>query len=172
MHGSLIEKVIENGLVITEHLPETKAKPYFFPVRNRIIAGLSQGVLVASGGTKSGTLYTAEYAEEYGRHLFAIPYTPNIESGSGCNMLIKQGAILAESSQDILEFFGKNTSKEKVVLTNEQQLIVDAIKNGNNHVEQIAKQLNVAVYQLLPLLSELEIKGVIVKNGTNLYGLQ
>lgn len=170
-HAGLIERVIEKGLVITEHLPEIQAKPYFFPVRNRIIAGLSSGVLVVSGNTKSGTLYTAEYAEEYGRHLFAVPYSPNVESGKGCNMLIKQGAILTESSSDILEFFGKTIDKQTVHLTKEQEVIVQAIKDGKNHVEQIAKQLNIPVYQLLPLLSELEIKGVIVKNGTNLYGL-
>ena len=170
-HENLVNRVIENGLVLTEHIPETKAKPYFFPVRNRIIAGLSDGVLVVSGATRSGTLYTAEYAVDYGKHLFAVPYTPNIESGNGCNLLIKQGAILTESSQDILEFFGKNTIKEKVDLTPEQQLIVNAIKDGNSHVELIAKKLNKAVYELIPLLSELEIKGVIIKNGTNTYGL-
>ena len=170
-HKSLVNKIIEKGLVITEHLPEVKAKPYFFPVRNRIIAGLSDGVLIVSGAKRSGTMYTAEYAIDYGKHLFAIPYTPNIESGSGCNLLLKQGAILTESSTDILEFFGKNTVREKVVLTTEQQKIINAIKDGNSHVEQIAKKLNKAVYEIIPLLSELEIKGQITKNGTNTYGL-
>ncbi len=170
-HKSLFERVVEKGLVITEHLPEVKAKPYFFPVRNRIIAGLSDGVLVVSGAIRSGTLYTAEYAVDYGKHLFAIPYTPNIESGTGCNLLLKQGAILTENSQDILEFFGKNKATQSIALTEEQQLIVNTIKDGNLHVGQIAKKLNKAVYEIIPVLSELEIKGIIVKNGTNIYGL-
>ena len=170
-HKSLYERIVEKGLVITEHLPEIKARPYLFPVRNRIIAGLSDGVLVVSGAMRSGTLYTAEYAVDYGKHLFAIPYTPNIESGAGCNLLLKQGAILTESSTDILEFFGKNMVAQQIELSEHQQLIINAIKDGNFHVEQIAKKINKAVYEIIPALSELEIKGIIKKNGTNLYGL-
>ena len=76
-------------MLITEHTPQIAPKAYLFPVRNRIIAGLSEGTLVVSAGEKSGALITADYAVEYGRQLFVFPYNIGVASGAGCNSLIK-----------------------------------------------------------------------------------
>ena len=89
----LVDRVAEEGLVISEYPPETPTLKHHFPIRNRIIAGLSQGTLVVSGALKSGTQYTANYAVEYGRDLFAVPYSIGIPSGAGCNNVITKESM-------------------------------------------------------------------------------
>lgn len=167
----LVEQLANKGLVITEYPPEVMSKAYHFPVRNRIIAGLSVGVLIVSGRIKSGTQYTAEYAEEYGRDVFSIPYSVGIESGAGCNDLIKRGAILTDRPEDILEFYGKSSAKQEQRLDENEMQIVDALSQGEMHVQQLCSKINRQVYEVLPVLSMLEIKGIVIKNGVNVYGL-
>lgn len=169
---ALSERIIENGLLLSEYPPQTVPKPFHFPVRNRIIAGLSSGVLVVSAGKKSGTLYTAEYAEEYGKMLFAIPYSVNVPSGVGCNNLIKLGARLVTEPTDILEIFDKTESQEEVSLSAEEGQIIDLLSEKDTHIEEICSKLNKAVFEISPLLSMLEIKGKVVKNGNNIFGIR
>lgn len=169
----LLSDVSECGLIVSEQPPEVVAKPYFFPVRNRIIAGLSEGVLIVSGGMKSGALYTAEYAEEYGRELFALPHGYGVKSGEGCNDLIKRGARLADNPNDILELFGREEKETSAaLLTCEEQAVVNAIKDGCSHVEEICLKTGRPVYEIASTLSGLEIKGIAVKSGFNAYGLK
>ena len=171
-HKGLVDDVIKNGLVISEYPLDVVAKPYHFPIRNRIIAGLSKGVLIASGGNKSGVYYTAEYAEEYSKHVFAVPHSVNVASGKACNELIKRGAFLADCSQDILEFYGLNVSKIEIELEPLEREIVSLLQEGDVHVEVLSQKLNKKVFELLPTLSAMEIKGIVVKNGLNTYGLK
>ncbi|MBQ9756157.1 MAG: DNA-processing protein DprA [Clostridia bacterium] len=168
----LVDKIAETGLVITEYPPEVVSRAHHFPIRNRIIAGLSKGVLVVSGAIKSGTQYTANYAMEYGKDLFAIPYGVGVESGSGCNDLIKRGAILADTPSDILNFYNlEQVEVQKPLLTEEQRRIINGLKDGEKHIQQLSGILNKPVFQLTPLLSELEIMGVVNRNGANVFGL-
>lgn len=169
---NLLEEVAKNGLVISEYPPKIKAMPYHFPVRNRIIAGLSKGTLIISGAKKSGTLYTAEYAEEYGRDLFAIPYSIGVVSGAGCNDLIKRGAILTDEPADILNFYGIDVQKkEKIQLTDTERSIVNALADGELHVEKLCNLTGKKVFEISPILAVLEIKGIVVKSGVNVYSL-
>lgn len=167
----LCQEIARRGLVISEHRPEINPKPYFFPVRNRIIAGLSKGVLIVSGAKKSGTLYTAEYALEYGRDVFAIPYEIGIESGKGCNDLIKRGANLTDCFEDIENFYGLKKKEKSENLSEEETRVVNFLKTGAKHVEKIAQELNKQVYEIIPFLSIMEIKGLIVRSGVNSYSL-
>jgi len=167
----LAEKVIENGLVISEYPPEIAPQRYMFPVRNRIIAGLSVGSLIVSAGLKSGTIYTAEYAEEYGKDVFAIPYSVGIASGQGCNELIKRGVTLTDTPSDVLEFYGIQEKREEIYLTEEEKSIISVLSGGELHIDKISERVNKPVYEILTVLSMLEIKNVIVKNGANVYGL-
>ncbi len=167
---SLFEKVAERGLVISENPPEVYPKPYMFPIRNRIIAGLSKGVLIVSGGIKSGTLYTAEYAEEYGKDLFAVPYSVGIQSGAGCNDLIKRGAMLTDSVIDVLDFYGLQTKEAPQEFTPQERDVLYALKDGQKHINKLCLELNKKAFELLPIISGLEIKGYLVKSG-NVYGL-
>lgn len=166
----LIEKVSENGLVITEYPIDVTAQRFHFPVRNRIIAGLSKGVLIVSGGIKSGTLYTAEYAEEYGRDLFAIPYGVGVASGEGCNDLIKRGAHLTDTPKDVLDFYGIVEKEQKEQLTQTEKEIIKVLSQGQMHVEKLCQALGKKTFEITPTLSMLEIKGYVVKSG-NFYGV-
>lgn len=171
-HENLIDRIVEKGLVVSEYPPEVAAKPYHFPVRNRIIAGLSKGTLIVSAGKKSGALYTAEYAEEYGRDLFAVPYGIGVSSGAGCNDLIKRGAMLTDSPEDILEHYG--VIREKSVtetLTEAEREIIEILKDGGEHIEKIAAATGKQPFEIIPVLSIMEIKGLVVKTGVNIYGL-
>ena len=167
----LAEKVIENGLVISEYPPEIAPQRYMFPVRNRIIAALSVGTLIVSAGLHSGTIYTAEYAEEYGKDVFAIPYSVGIASGQGCNELIKRGVTLTDTPSDLLEFYGIQEKKEEQNFTQEENIIISVLSDGEMHIDKISERVGKPVYEILTVLSMLEIKNVIVKNGANVYGL-
>ena len=171
-NAELIEKVAKTGLAISEHREYIKPMPYMFPIRNRIIAGLSTGVLIVSGKLKSGTTYTAEYCMEYGRDLFAVPYSIGIESGAGTNDLIKRGAILADTPKDILSFYGiEKECEEETPFSDTEREIVAALKDGEMHIEKIAEKTGMPIYELSSAITALEIKGVAYKIGTNTYGL-
>lgn len=167
----LIEKVAKRGLLITEYPPETAPQRFLFPARNRIIAGLSKGTLIASAGKKSGALITARYAREYGRELFAFPYTVGVASGEGCNLLIKNGATLAENALDIFGYFGLDFNPQPTAeLSGEEKVLLEAIREaGEAFITELAEKLGVQPFKLIPAVSKLEIKGLVVRLGGNRF---
>ena len=168
-HIGLFEEICEKGLVLSEHPLDVTPQPYFFPARNRIIAGLSKGTLVVSASKKSGTRYTATFAEEYGRDLFSIPYSVGITCGEGCNELIKLGAHLVDTPEDILGFYGLEKKEDEPPLTEEEKALLTALEEGAKHVEKLSIITGKKPFELMPILSGLEIKGMIVKVGSNVY---
>lgn len=167
----LLDAVYAGGLAVTECLPEVQPKKYLFPARNRIIAGLSEGVLVVSAGKKSGALITAQYAYDYGREIFAFPYNINVTSGAGCNALIKKGAYLTENILDIAAVFGLDlNTQNSVTLSGEEKILLDEIRAaGDVHISVLCTLLGKQPYELLPLLSSLEVKKLIARLGGNRY---
>ena len=168
----LIKKVEIKGLLLSEYPPQIPPKSYQFPVRNRIIAGLADAVLVVSAGKKSGALITADYAVEYGKQVMAFPYGVGITYGAGCNYLIKQGANLVENTLDICEAFGIEYEQpgRQIELSKDEQTALSAIREaGEAFAPEIAKKLNKLPHQLIPVLSSLEIKGLIIRLGGNRY---
>ncbi|MBQ9081267.1 MAG: DNA-processing protein DprA [Clostridia bacterium] len=176
VHAQLLDKIFKRGLVISEHRPEIKPQKYLFPVRNRIIAGLSQGVLVVSGNKKSGTSITANYALEYGKDVFAFPYNPGIASGEGCNNLLKSGAYPVDCVEDILLYYGiekkesENGESPNPSLTAEERKIIDfLLQEGESHVENLSRACEIPVFLLGGILTGLEVKGCIVRAAGNRY---
>lgn len=171
VNEGLIKSVAEEGLLVSEYVPTTGPRNYLFPERNRIIAGLSEGTLVVSAGAKSGALITADYAEEYSRRLFAFPYGIGASSGEGCNKLIKMGAYLTDSLDDIYGVFGIDKDAEAGEdLTKEEGELLKSIRAaGEAFVPALAEELGVPPFKLIPVLTSLEIKGKIVRLGGNRY---
>lgn len=115
-HKTLQKNILQNkGLIISEFVPDTAPKPGHFPKRNRLISGLSLGVVVVEASLKSGSLITARCALEQGREVFAVPSSIYNEQAKGCHWLIKQGAKLVEGFDDIVEEL-KNFSSDGVNL--------------------------------------------------------
>ena len=167
----LIDKVAKLGLIITEYSPEIAPQKFLFPARNRIIAGLSKGTLVVSAGKKSGALITAHDAEEYGREVFAYPYTVGVASGEGCNTLIKDGATLVENTLDIFDCFGLDFKPQPAAeLSEQEKTLLEAIREaGEAFIPQLAEKLGTQPFKLIPTISKLEIKGLIVRLGGNRF---
>ncbi len=168
-NANLVDEIAEKGLVLSEHVPSIESMPFMFPTRNRIIAGLSSGVLVVSGRKRSGTMYTAGYAVEYSKDLFAVPYSIGVESGEGCNELIKRGALLTDTPDDILNHYDKEVKKEESALTDEEQEVYEFLRNGSKHIEEICANLKKQIFEIKSTISALEIKGLITRVGANVY---
>jgi DNA processing protein len=168
---TLLKRVEEKGLLVGEYPPEVPALKFNFSLRNRIIAGLCRGTLVLSAAKKSGALITANYAFEYGRDVFALPYSVGISSGEGCNALIKKGATLVENAEDVYSYYGiECEQKIDDNLSEEEREVIDIIReNGETHLETLAATLHKKLFQIVTTCSALEIKGYLVKAGGNKY---
>jgi len=172
----LAEKILESGgALVSEYPPGTRGTQFTFPQRNRIISGLSLGVLVVEAKQKSGALITADWARKQRRLVFAIPGSIYFSNSKGCNNLIKNGAKLAESADDILkelnlqksDFCIKKTSGE----TSEENLILNALKEGALDADAIIKRTALSAQRAASLLTVLEIKGKIRNLGRNTYAI-
>lgn len=170
-NADLFTSVEKHGLCISEQRPSVKPMPYMYPYRNRIIAGLSHGVLVVAAGLRSGTLHTVSYALDQGKDIFAIPHDIGSASGEGCNNLIKSGAYLTDTPDDIISYFGIEKPKEKKIeLEGFERELYEIIKEeGSAHIDLLSLKTGKKMYELIATLSMLEIKGAIVKSAGNYY---
>ena len=164
---NIAEAVAENGLVISEYPAKTTPKNYTYPVRNRIIAGLSRAVLIVSGDDKSGARYTANYAADYGREVLAFPYAPNVSYGELCNGLIKQGATLVENAEDVCGILGIDKEEKRVVgFDGNEAIVYESINRGVCSPDKIIEETGLKPYEISVAISMLELKGAIVRNGS------
>ncbi len=167
---ALVEKLAENGLVISEYLPNVSTQKFFYPRRNAVIAGIADGLLVVSGTKTSGTRHTAKSAKEYGKKLFALPYNVGIESGEICNDLIKDGAKLTTDTKDILDYFGVENENFIAVEIDKQELrVLELLKDQEISVEKLAEKLNAEIGEIITTLTILELKNLAVRSAGNTY---
>jgi len=183
-HKDLAHKICENGALVSEFSIGTGVRPGNFPKRNRIISGLSLGVLVVEAALKSGSLITAKLAMDQGREVFAIPGSIHNPLARGCHSLIRDGAKLVEKANDILEELSalaiiseqdfkhkdkvpkdpssKNKTETSVTLDQEQQAVFDAVDFNVTFVDEIVKQTQLPVAVVSGTLLLLELEGYIV----------
>lgn len=171
----LAQQIIEHdGLLISEYLPEEKAKVYYFPIRNRIIAGLSQGVLITEATCNSGSMHTKKYALEYGKNLYIVPARITDIYSAGCNQTIQelQGSVVL-SSNDILRDYPiaqKEKEKQNIVqLTVDESIILDVLSTNELHFDEILAQTKKSAKELNTLLLRMEMRGMITKLPGNYY---
>ncbi|MCK9578375.1 DNA-processing protein DprA [bacterium] len=135
----LAQEIIANGgLIISEYPPQSKPTRYSFPDRNRIIAGLSEAVLVIEARMKSGSLITADYAKNQGKKLFAVPNSIHDKNSEGTNSLIKNGANLTTCAQDIFEILKRNDLP--LIYKSDKKIEVDGDNENENHILKILKE--------------------------------
>ncbi|UCG60442.1 MAG: DNA-processing protein DprA [Candidatus Zixiibacteriota bacterium] len=161
-------QIKKRGLVLSEYLPGTSPDRANFPERNRIISGLSEGVVVIEAGKKSGALITAERALGQGRELFAVPGRPGATMSQGTNALIKKGARLLTSIDDIFEELprlrGEVLTKKFSQLpdmTDIETRIVDLFSQGPQQLDQLARMADLPVQEVMEFILALELKGIV-----------
>jgi len=174
-NSNLFNLISEKGLIISEYQPKVEYLSYNFPQRNRIFAGLCNGILIVEAGSKSGTMITKAYAESENKDVFCVPANINSLASQGTNQLIKnQEAITVLEPNDILKEF--NVIPLKIIDKNMdikleylEQGIIELVKHEPISFDEIQKKLQVNAKNLLSTLTKLEIKGLIKKLAGNIY---
>jgi DNA processing protein len=179
-HRELAHAIAEHGALVSEFALGTPPRPENFPVRNRLIAGLALGTLVVEAALKSGSLITARLATESGREVFAIPGSIHSPQSRGCHALIRQGAKLVETAQDVLEELGAlaqfaargNVVETAVIPENlsvEQVRVLDSLGHEAASIDQLVERSGLTAPGVSSILLELELRGLVTAAAGGRY---
>jgi DNA processing protein len=171
-NGELANKIAANGAVLSEFPFARQPDKTTFPMRNRIVSGMSAGVLVVEADFKSGAIITANQALAQGRTVFAVPGRIDSRRSAGTNALIKDGAYLVTGASDILEHFEmllpksfgseiQATQIRQVALSADEQTVVLALEKGEMGIDQLIRETGIATASVSSLLIALELKRVV-----------
>lgn len=174
-HDRLYQSIVKRGGILSEYPPGTKAAPGFFPMRNRIISALSEGVLVVEARKKSGSLITAEQALDQGKDVFVIPGRLGDTLSEGCNNLIRDGAVLVTTPQDILDYYGiiyrsqtENLKKNKLILERREKMVYANLSLEPKHLTVLAEEVHMDSAEVMRCILSL-LKGRLIKEIGNHY---
>ena len=177
---SLAKEIMNNGAVISEHAPLQPPKSGSFPQRNRLITGLSLGLVVVEAATRSGALISARLAMEQGREVFAVPGNIDSRGSRGCHQLIRDGAKLVESVDDVLEEFGplvESTPRAdgstvrhpaELQLNEQEQSVLQAIDVDPTSIDDVVMKSRLPVHRVLATVSVLEVRRLVRRISGNL----
>lgn len=157
----------QKGCLVTEYTPRSQIYNSNFIARNRIIAALSDAILITEAAAKSGSLHTANFGLDIGKEIFAVPGAITNVNSAGCNNLIKAGAKPATSPADVLDFLGLSAieNKEIVAANSDEYVIINLIKQGVSEADELQKQSGLKPTQFQQVMSMLEITGRITAVG-------
>lgn len=181
----LFNRISEEGAVISEFALDTEPEAHNFPIRNRIISGMSMGTIVVEASRKSGSLITARLAAEQNREVFAVPGSIHSFKSTGTHTLIKQGAKLVENAQDVLEELAvfleevpmpaeptANPTAERIALLPPEELaLYEILSPYPEHIDAIVRKTNFEPGKLLSLLLQLELKGMVQQLPGKLFAI-
>lgn len=184
----LYEDVAKNGLIVSEFPFHTKAQASNFPRRNRIVSGLSKGTLVIEASLRSGSLITAHQALDQGRDVYAVPGAPYDDRCAGCNKLLREGALLVESAEDIINNFtfsplkftvrkSKNLETADLFeysLDNQENnsdiseqdnysVLLSLLSEKGENIDAVIRHMNLPAEQVLTMIVELELDNKIIR---------
>lgn len=172
----VFEQILERGGIISEYGPDEEPCARNFPVRNRIISGLSDAILVIEARQKSGSLITANLGLDQGKEIFALPGRITDSLSEGCNDLIRAGAGILTSPADVLEYMGilhekrmVSYKKEHKGLAKNEKMVYSCLDSDPRHPEEIAVQTGLGIGQCISSLSELELRGLAVRSEGQHY---
>jgi DNA processing protein len=166
----LAERIMESGCLVSEYPLGAVIQKQNFPIRNRIIAGLSVGTVVVEADTDSGSLITANYALEQNREVFAVPGPIFSDVSRGTNELIKKGAKLVTSYFDILQELNLDLAPTPTFETNEpasdtEQFVIEKLTREPTHIDDLVRELNLPASDVNATLLMLEMKGRVRNLG-------
>ena len=176
-HYKLYGQMLTHGGIISEFPLDSGPIPMHFPMRNRIISGLSDAVLVVEAKEKSGSLITAELGLEQGKEIFAVPGRITDHLSGGCNRLIQQGAHMAISPNDILEYLGVKCEKRLIIheknanaLAKPEKMVYACLDFKAKHLEEISDRCRMSISECMGILLELELQGYVFRTANHYYG--
>lgn len=165
MNWELMIRIAEEGLILSEYAPGVHATKFTFPLRNRIISGLSVATVVIEAGLHSGSLITAERASEQGREVYAVPGNINNIYAIGGNKLIKDGAVPLIVLDDILDDIGAEKKSDDISCTGlgaDEKMILEIIKNGGEVTcDDICRVMSRPAGEVNGIVTVLEMKGLV-----------
>ena len=176
-NANLAKQIIEHGALISEYPLGTKPKPEYFPRRNRILSGMSLGVLVTEAGESSGALITADLALEQNRDVLAVPGSVLSPASRGTNHLIQEGAKLVQNCQDILEELNLRAVaqqlefKEIIPASDTESLLLKRLSAEPAHIDEICATSGLPVSTVSSTLAMMELKGLVKSIGSMKYVL-
>ncbi|HEY5138585.1 MAG TPA: DNA-processing protein DprA, partial [Methylococcales bacterium] len=176
-HKELATEIVNTGVMISEFPPGTTAKANHFPRRNRIISGLCQGLLVVEAARQSGSLITARMALEQNREVFAVPGSIHNPLARGCNALIREGAKLVETTQDILEELNQFYQQDEKLLPFtmqstldlEQQTLLNRVMFSPTSIDHLVENTGESVEVISSMLLILELQGYLEATAGGCY---
>jgi DNA processing protein len=175
-NAKLMERIINNGVIVSEYPPGRKPFGGQFPVRNRIISGLSEAVVVAEAGIKSGSLITVGWALEQNKDVYAVPGPINNVNSYGTNKLIQDGAMPIISVDEVLTVMGLTgrlieEGYKDVLGQDEKNLLELIVAGGDVTIDELCYKTGKSAGQVAALVSLLEIKGIIIADGMKIIPL-
>jgi len=170
----LQQKITKYGLVLSEYLPNFSGAKFTFPQRNRIVAALSNALVIVEADLKSGTMITMKCAQDVGIDVYAVPGPITSYVSRGTNQLIKEGGAIATNAQDVLDAFGvyeKSPQRENafIQLSFDEKQVLDTIGNKEVHFDGLIEEIGLPVHKLSTLLTNMEMSGLIKKLAGNYY---
>lgn len=172
----LFDQIAENGAVLTQFPFNRPADRQSFPIRNRIVAGMTLGTIVVEANAKSGALITANMANDYGRQVFAVPGPIHSPRSKGCHKLIKNGATLCESMEDVLsefEYLFPPSSKPLELaitdLNDSERQVLELVQAEDLHIDELVRTSGLSVAEASVTLLQLEMKRFISQQPGHIY---